>query len=91
MCNTRPTFLYADDKLSIENCEKQKSKENIQWPEAISSTITKVEMAKDIFEMCIVFDIWCQKHFAIRIRQIQSKLLHEQVCKLVLIEFALSK
>ena len=45
--------------------------------ESVSSTMTKVEMAKDIyFEIWIIFHIWCAKRFAICIGQIQSKLLY---------------
>ena len=60
----------------------KKSFMHVKWwifgnAESVTSTMTKVEMAKDIyFEMWIIFDIWCAKRFAICIGQIQSKLLY---------------
>ena len=34
--------------------------------EDVSSTVSKVEIAKDIYlQMWKVFDIWCEKRFAI--------------------------
>ena len=69
--------------------------------EGIYSTMTKVEMAKDIyFQILFFFDISSGKHFAIWIGQVQSKLIFRlvtyelaklQVHKLVLITFALPK
>ena len=39
--------------------------------------MTKVEIAKDIhLQMWKVFDIWCEKRFAILVGQIQSKLIY---------------
>ena len=48
-------------------------------PEGVSSTMTKVEMAKYIhlqIHVWILSDIWYGKPFAIWIGQIQSKLIY---------------
>ena len=48
--------------------------------EGVSSTMTKVEIAKDIhLQMWKVFDIWCGKCFAILVGQIQSKQIYRLV------------
>ena len=49
-------------------------------PKGVSSTMTKVKIAKDIhFQMWKFFDIWCEKRFAILVGQIQSKQIHRLV------------
>ena len=47
------------------------------------STMTKVEMAKDIyFEMWIIFDIWCEKRFALCIHRANSIKIAFWTCNL---------
>ena len=48
--------------------------------EGVSSNMTKVEMSKDIhLQMCKMFDIECEKLFAILMGQIQSKMINRLV------------
>ena len=89
---TKPSIESVQNlnfRLGIENkvhlwplhCWKLKSQ--FFWytvAEGVSSTMTKVEIAKDIhLQKWRVFVIWCEKHFDILVGQIQSKLINRLV------------
>ena len=70
-----PTILVLKTWVGLWPWKKVPVPKKISgWPEGVSSTITKVEIAQDIY-LQMWKDFWCEKCFAILMSQIKSKLI----------------